>query len=75
MIVVVSGELVVLKTIDGVEFKIAKLRRGSVLNYHNVLYNGEISHITLKSSSRSTIMILPQERLHDISESSSELFR
>lgn len=74
LIIVASGELVVVKAIDGIEFVIAKLRRGSVLNFRNVLYKGELSSVTVRCSELSTLLLLPQRKIHSFSESNSSLF-
>lgn len=61
LIIVESGNLEVIMHVDGLEMVVARLAKGDCLNYKNILLGSRKMFLTVKCSSRSTLLLLRRE--------------
>jgi CRP-like cAMP-binding protein len=66
MLIVKEGEVEIFKDIDSTIFVIDKLGRGSVINFRNFYFKEENIKFNLRSSERSTILMISIKRLYKV---------
>ena len=73
LIIVKNGLLEVLIDIDGFNFVLARLGRGSIMNCRNILLKNENMKVSLKCKERAQLIFLPINDLNKVAEHDKQL--
>ena len=73
LIIVASRELQVVTQVDGIDFVLAKLRRGAVINHNNILFRGSTMKVAIRCSAMANLLLLTREDFMAVSSEEKEL--
>lgn len=66
IIIMLDGELEMVKIIDGVPMVLATIRRGASINSRSIMFSGELTRVTLRCKRRANLFILRIRDLNDL---------